>query len=370
MKNYIILLFALLTVSTGIAQTVENRPLAYCVRYEKAHLFLQKDSGFNVVDYDIEWPQFIDFDDAVSLKQAISYSMTGIASADLDSALSNVNIVYGNPVKEQFKTIPDDNRFCYITANAKIVGYQKGHWIAYYLEDKVEPQKLSEFKASRHNRIIVYDISRDKLLMANQLVNPGVTARAEDQDFYDILFSPLPDDFFNNMVSCQIDGIWIDKAYLYFLMTAQTPEQQFTYTSRLPLNDYYYALSREGRRVFLKDAKPKEPRTITAPTTWHGDSIYNNVEKMPEFRGGIDGLKQYLSHITAPETLSGKSTKAITSFVVDKDGNVQDVSIISPCSPEIDRHAVSVIKGMPKFTPGEHNGKKVSVRMYMPITYK
>ena len=53
-----------------------------------------------------------------------------------------------------------------------------------------------------------------------------------------------------------------------------------------------------------------------------------------------------------------------------KDGKVSDVCVLQPVDPVVDRHAAQTVKGMPSFTPGQHDGKNVLVRMYMPITYQ
>lgn len=370
MKKAIIICLSLLAPCLCSAQTVDNHALGYCVRYEKAHLFLKKDSGFNVVDYDVEWPEIVDHDSPTALKHAIADELSGVESSDLDSAITNVNALYGNPVTGTLKTIPDDRRFCYVTVNAKIKGYGKGHWIAYYIAHKIEPQPLSEFKAFEGSHVVVYDTSRGMLFQANELISDKVTELMEPQEFYDTLFAPLPDDIYSDMKACEISGVWVDGSDLCFLIVARTATDRYRFTSTMPLAEYSYVLSREGKRIFTKDAKPKDPKMIMASQTWHGDTIYNNVEKMPEFRGGTEGLRQYLSHVTSPEVKLDNTTKVYTSYIIDKDGDIRDVSVVSPVTPELDRHAVAVIKGMPKYSPGEQDGRKVCVRLYMPITYR
>lgn len=370
MKKFFLIALVATATSLCHAQGLENRPLGYCVTYEKQHLFLQKDSDFNVVDYEIEWPEVVNYDKLGGLKRTIASNLAGVASASLDSTLASVNAVYGNAVTGQFKTIPDDRRFCYVTSKAQIVGYAKNHWIAYYLENKVEPQKLAKSPARNIARVVVFDTSRDRLFTAKDLVSTAVVMRNEPQDFYNLLFAPLPDDFFNNMTDCEISGVWTEGNLLCFLVNAIADTQSLKYTARMPLAEYSYVLSREGRRLFTKEAKANSMEMTTMPDTWRGDTIYNNVEKMPEFRGGQDGLAQYMGHVASPGVKLTKPARVYTSFIVDKEGSVRRVSVLTPVNPTIDRHAASVISGMPKFTPGEQGGKKVCVRMYLPISYK
>lgn len=371
MKSKLLIIIALLISATANSQTVDSHTSNYAVRYEKAHLLLEKSHNLNVLDYNIEWPEIVDFSEATALKRAITKYICNTTAADLDSALSAFNAQYGSPVSKPFDTIPDDRQFCYITASARIAGYKQGQWIAYHLEIKVEPQALSPYRPQNESRVIVYDINNDRVFLADDLLNPKVAALEMPQDFYDKLFSPLSDDFFNNMKACEINGVWLQDDKLNFLVTASTPENRATYTANLELADFDYALSRSGRRLFTKKNQVKtKPQPIFLSQTWHGDSIYNNVEKMPTFKGGEAGLREYLSHVVRPDAHFSTAKRVYICFIVDKNGNTQDITVLSPVSPEIDRHAASVIKGMPQFVPGEQGGQKVCVRLFMPINYK
>ena len=60
----------------------------------------------------------------------------------------------------------------------------------------------------------------------------------------------------------------------------------------------------------------------------------------------------------------------VVSFVIDKEGNVGNVKVIRPVSPDIDREAVRVIKLMSGWEPGVLNGQKVDVVYNMPIVFR
>lgn len=378
MKRYLI--FALLSLCLPLlidAQTVDGSAQRYCVRYEKEHLFLQKDSDFNVVDYDLEWPEVVSYNAVVPLKRFISNAVFGYTTQSLDSALMNINNVYGKAVTGKFKTIPDDNRFCYVSLEAKVLSYSPDRWIAYSLKRKVEPQKLSSSKPEVMNRIIFYDLQNGRVMFADEMISKSVMNWSMPQDFYDRLFAPIADNFgspdddlFNNLKNLQINGVWIDGDKIFMYVEAASDVENVSYTVDFPYNDYRYVLTRDVRRLVEKDVKPRTPQFIQLPLTWKGDTIYNKVEKMPEFKGGEQGLQLYLSHVTQPNIALAKAVRVYVSFVVDKQGNICDVSVVSPVSPLLDEHAVGVIKGMPAFTPGSHNGKPVCVRMYLPINYK
>lgn len=370
MKNWLMTMALCVALAHAGAQTVDNRAVGYCVRYEKQHLFLQKDSGLNVVDYDIEWPEVVGYSHVPRLQRYISESIAGEPTLGFDSLATSLRQRYGTPVSRMFSEIPDDRRFCYVTASARVVGYEPNHWIAYHVSLKVEPGKRSAFKAEAFDRVVVCDLTDGKLYQASNLASSSIMNRNEPQDFYDLLFQPLDDNFFNAMTSYEIDGVWVARGQLCFLIKANAPDASQTYTASMPLSAYAYALSRQGKRLFTKKAETLSPQMVAQQNVMDGDSIYSNVEKHPEMKGGSDALKQYLSHVGQPAVRLSGPVRVYTSFVVGKDGKVSDVCVLQPVDPVVDRHAAQTVKGMPNFTPGQHDGKNVLVRMYMPITYQ
>ena len=101
--------------------------------------------------------------------------------------------------------------------------------------------------------------------------------------------------------------------------------------------------------------------------------IYQTVEQMPEFPGGIRALMQYIqSHLQPPpdfirERFQGR---VIVRFVVEPDGTITNAEVIKGLYPFCDREAVRVIESMPKWIPGRHNGVAVPVYYLVPVTFK
>lgn len=101
--------------------------------------------------------------------------------------------------------------------------------------------------------------------------------------------------------------------------------------------------------------------------------IYQVADKMPEFPGGNSALAAYIGqNIKYPAVAveNGIEGRVMVSFVVRKDGSVSDVAVIGSVSPELDKAAVNVVKGMPHWTPGMVKGQNVSVRMTLPVIFK
>lgn len=103
------------------------------------------------------------------------------------------------------------------------------------------------------------------------------------------------------------------------------------------------------------------------------DSIYNTVEVMPEYPGGIEMLAKYISeNIKYPEEAKEKgiSGRVFVNFVIEKDGSVTNVKVMRSIGELCDNEAVRVIKAMPKWKPGMQKGKPVRVSYIIPINFK
>ena len=105
-----------------------------------------------------------------------------------------------------------------------------------------------------------------------------------------------------------------------------------------------------------------------------GDSvrIYDVVEQMPSFPGGNQALVEYLSkHIKYPVVAEEKRIqgRVIVTFVVERDGSVTDVRVAKSVHAFLDKEAVRVVSGMPRWIPGKQNGKAIRVRYTVPVTF-
>lgn len=95
-------------------------------------------------------------------------------------------------------------------------------------------------------------------------------------------------------------------------------------------------------------------------------------ETFPQFPGGHIALVEYLSkNIKFPKEKEKENVRArvVASFTVDKDGSITDAKIVRSQGEAFDNEALRVINGMPKWIPGTQNGKAVSVKYTLPITF-
>lgn len=122
-----------------------------------------------------------------------------------------------------------------------------------------------------------------------------------------------------------------------------------------------------------KGVKQVTPTKKQTPAQVDGeDPVFEVVEDMPDFVGGLDGLMSYLSkNIKYPEAAIKKNIqgRVIIQFIVRKDGKVSNPEVIRSVSPELDAEALRVVSAMPNWAPGRQKGKLVSVRYTVPIMF-
>ena len=107
------------------------------------------------------------------------------------------------------------------------------------------------------------------------------------------------------------------------------------------------------------------------------DGVWDIAETMPEYPGGIDGLRTYIQeNLTVPEKYKNVETKAeyrvFVQFVVAEDGSITNVELkkSEPSKKDLNEEAIRVVKAMPKWKPGTVDGKPVKVRYLLPVTYR
>ena len=103
------------------------------------------------------------------------------------------------------------------------------------------------------------------------------------------------------------------------------------------------------------------------------EEVFDMVEQAPQFPGGPAELMAWLGKnirypVIAQE--NGIQGRVICQFVVGSDGSVRDIKVMRGVDPSLDKEAVRVIQSMPKWIPGRQNGKAVSVRYTLPVTFK
>ena len=102
------------------------------------------------------------------------------------------------------------------------------------------------------------------------------------------------------------------------------------------------------------------------------NKIFSQVEKQPEFPGGLDAFGKYLgSNIKFPavDRENGTSGRVICTFVVERDGSLTDIKAVRGPSQSMMDEAIRVLKKSPKWKPGIQNNRPVRVSYTVPISF-
>ncbi|MBC7873187.1 MAG: TonB family protein [Ferruginibacter sp.] len=133
--------------------------------------------------------------------------------------------------------------------------------------------------------------------------------------------------------------------------------------------------TREGKeadKIVVPDKKlVEDPGTSTTAVTGPSQPAFVADERDPEFPGGQEALRKFLSgNLVTPGNLDDGEKKVVqVKFKVDKDGSVTTFEIITSGGSDFDREVVRVCRKMPRWTPAIQNGINVPVSYVLPVTF-
>lgn len=110
-------------------------------------------------------------------------------------------------------------------------------------------------------------------------------------------------------------------------------------------------------------------------TNYKETEPYVVVDIMPEFKGGIDSLMNFIKqNLNYPEWEKQNKIegKVFVTFIVDKYGKIKEPKILQSVqgSKNFDKEVIRIVNSMPDWIPGQKDGKNVDVRFYLPINFK
>ena len=111
-------------------------------------------------------------------------------------------------------------------------------------------------------------------------------------------------------------------------------------------------------------------RNPDAPVT---GEVYETVDKMPEFPGGMTGLMQHLSkniRYPAEAHTNNIQGRVVISVIINTDGKATNAQIVQGVAPSLDAEALRVTGTMPDWIPGTKDGKPVNVKYTFPVVFR
>lgn len=130
---------------------------------------------------------------------------------------------------------------------------------------------------------------------------------------------------------------------------------------------------RTENRTSRTEEKTKEAVVQSEPPKKEETKVYDEVEQMPSFPGGIAALMSFLSNnINYPKEAfeNGIQGRVVCTFVVERDGSITDIRVVRGVHPLLDKEARRVLQQMPCWIPGKQNGDAVRVKFTVPVTFR
>ena len=101
-------------------------------------------------------------------------------------------------------------------------------------------------------------------------------------------------------------------------------------------------------------------------------NLYWQVDKNPSFKGGYESLVNfYQKHFVYPRDSRKNGIEGIVHvlFIVETNGEITNVVATNSVDGYLEKEAVKFIKKMPKWIPGEKDGRKVRVLNIQPVKF-
>jgi TonB family protein len=125
-----------------------------------------------------------------------------------------------------------------------------------------------------------------------------------------------------------------------------------------------YEISEPVCYLLIAQEQPEQPEQ---------EQVYTTVHQMPAFVGGDTAMFNFIrDNLTYPVIScyeGGIQGRVLVRFTVTSEGNVTNPEIVRSLDPVCDKEAIRVIELMPKWIPGQQDGKNVDVYYTLPITF-
>lgn len=138
------------------------------------------------------------------------------------------------------------------------------------------------------------------------------------------------------------------------------------------LANYVYVFKKGDNDIYSKkEQNEKESKSKEEQNESESNKIFNgdDVDQQPSFPGGTNALNTFIvSNLKYPVFAQEKGIqgRVVVKFIVEKDGSISNVEV-DRSVPGLDNEAMRVVKAMPKWIPGQINGKAVKVECSHPL---
>ncbi len=154
------------------------------------------------------------------------------------------------------------------------------------------------------------------------------------------------------------------------IVTDPTPVADASLTTMEQANAAVNIGARTAEGVDAPAAPVEAP--VVAPATENPDVVFVTAEVLPAYPGGNAELLRYVALHTKYPPLALRNSiegRVYVRFVVDETGQVVNPVVVKGIGGGCDEEAVRVLRTLPRFVPGQQNGRPVKVYFNIPITF-
>ena len=109
---------------------------------------------------------------------------------------------------------------------------------------------------------------------------------------------------------------------------------------------------------------------ITPSKGAEGTKTINELDRLPEYPGGIEKFYEYVgNNFEKPDADESSDAVSVTmSFVIEKDGSMSSIKVLGSSDKNMEREAIRVLKSLRvKWSPGYKDGDKMRTLYTLPI---
>ena len=139
--------------------------------------------------------------------------------------------------------------------------------------------------------------------------------------------------------------------------------------------DEVKTILRKKELLNIRYENPPAADSIVGPQIipYVGEELQFEIMEDPEFPGGTEGLLEYMrKNIQYPADAREQNIvgRVLVTFIINKDGSIQEPEVVKSVHPSLDAEAVRIISSMPNWKPGIHRGKPVRTKYTLPVNFR
>lgn len=109
---------------------------------------------------------------------------------------------------------------------------------------------------------------------------------------------------------------------------------------------------------------------VPAPSPPDSIRVFDFVQVRPKFPG--NEYKYIQDSIKYPQEAKKQNIQGTVyiSCVIEKDGSISTITVLSSANVILNKEAIRVVSNMPKWMPGQQNGKVVRTHILIPVKFR